>query len=293
MNECRICPRECGADRGTHPGYCGAWNRAHIARAALHFWEEPPISGTRGSGAVFFSGCNLSCVFCQNYQINHAMVGKETDAQGLADWMLNLQAQGAHNINLVTPAPHVPLLLHAIPLAKKMGLAIPIVYNTNAYEKVENLRALDGLVDVYLPDLKYVSSAISQKYSGAPDYFAFAAPAVGEMFRQCGLLTLDEQGIARRGVIVRHLVLPGSVDETRRVLNYLAGVYPRELTISLMSQYAPISRQLPKPLDRKLLKREYDRAVEHCILCGFENVFTQKTASATLDYTPEFHGIVI
>lgn len=288
-----LCPRECGADRISRAGFCGAYETPNIARAALHFWEEPPISGTRGSGAVFFSGCNLDCIFCQNNSINHTLIGKSADGVRLADIMLSLEAHGAHNINLVSPAPFVRTLCKAIPLARSKGLAVPIVYNTNAYEKTEALRRLDGLVDIYLPDLKYMTSGISEKYSRAADYAEFAVPAIAEMARQCGMLQTDAEGIAVRGLLIRHLVLPGSVDETRRVIDHIVQNYPKDIAFSLMGQYAPNGCALPGPLSRKLLKREYDRAVDYAIIRGLTNVFIQDLTSANGCFTPEFDGSVI
>lgn len=293
MSGCMICPRACGADRMNARGGCGAGIYPNIARAALHFYEEPAVSGTRGSGAVFFSGCNLDCVFCQNSAINHTMVGRTADVGALAGIMLRMQGEGAHNINLVSPAPFAGVLREAIPVARAKGLAVPIVYNTNAYEKIETLRALTGLVDVYLPDLKYVSPKISLLYSGSADYFDYAAPAIQEMFDQCGLLVTDGEGIAARGVIIRHLVLPGSLDETRRVIDHIAAHYPKEIAFSLMGQYVPNGAALPAPLDRKLLQREYDRAVDYALSRGLTNVLIQKLSSASLEYTPVFDGTVI
>ncbi|HWQ58670.1 MAG TPA: radical SAM protein [Clostridia bacterium] len=292
MSVCTLCPRACGVDRETSLGFCGVrWN-PNIARAALHFWEEPSISGPRGSGAVFFCGCNLACVFCQNRAINHALVGPEADAEALAAIMLSLQKSGAHNVNLVSPAPFAPILREAIPRAREMGLIIPIVYNTNAYEKVETLRSLSSLVDVYLPDLKYVSTLIAAKYSGAADYFTFASRAVEEMFAQCGPLITNGEGIAVRGVIIRHLVLPGSVDETRRVVDHIASNFPPDTALSLMGQYVPNGGSLPAPLERRLLRREYDRAIDYALQRGLTNVLVQELSSASLDFTPEFDGRV-
>ena len=293
MDNCILCPRECGANRITSKGACGAPYFPYIARAALHMWEEPCISGNRGSGTIFFCGCNLKCVFCQNHDISNGSVGEQYDAEGLADIMLALEKEGAHNINLVSPAPFVPLLAEAILTAKEKGLALPVVYNTNAYEKVETLKRMEGLVDIFLPDLKYVDSRISKKYSGAEDYFAFAAPAIAEMYRQRGLLKTDESGMAVSGVIIRHLVLPGSVDETRRVLDHLANNYPKDIAVSLMGQYVPFykAKEMP-PLNRKLLQREYDRAVDYCLSLGFENVMIQELDSAKSEYTPVFDGSV-
>lgn len=292
MTRCMLCPRACGADRTKTVGACGAGELPVIARAALHFWEEPAISGTRGSGAIFFCGCNLDCLFCQNYRINHALVGRTWGAEELGALMLRLQAQGAHNINLVTPAPHVNTIIPAVTYAREAGLSIPIVYNTNAYETIETLKRLDGIVDIYLPDLKYVSARIAETYSGARNYADYATQAVLEMQRQCGTLACDENGIATRGLIIRHLVLPGSVDEARLVLDFIAQNLPSETHISLMGQYMPCHRADFYPLNRRLLKKEYARAIAHCRALGFPNVFIQSLTSADASYTPAFDGSV-
>ena len=288
-----LCPRACGVERETHVGFCGAPAQPVIARAALHFWEEPPISGTRGSGAIFFCGCNLDCLFCQNHEINHASIGREWSADELAALMLHLQAEGAHNINLVTPTPHIETIIPAVRRAREQGLQIPIVYNTNGYETIETLHRLEGVVDIYLPDLKYASALPARKYSGAEDYFRYAGPAVVEMHRQCGDLVCDENGIARRGLIVRHLVLPGSVDETRRIIDFIAEKLPLTTHISLMGQYMPCHRasKIP-PLNRKLLRREYDRAIAYCIQLGFEHVSIQSLDASDAAFVPEFNGDV-
>lgn len=298
--KCTICPVECGINRAINVGACGVggfsppegWTASHmalVARAARHYYEEPPISGRNGSGAVFFSGCNMSCIFCQNMKISKTASGKPVNAEMLCDIMLRLQELGSHNINLVTPAPHVTLIEKAIPLAKKQGLSIPIVYNTNAYEKVETLKRLEGLIDIYLPDLKYVNSITAQKYSGRKNYFEIASNAVLEMQRQCGVLTKDESGIAIRGLIIRHLVLPGSVDEARGILDFIKENMPLETHISLMSQYTPMF-DLNPPLNRRLLKKEYNRAVEYALSLNFINLYLQELSSAESSYTPEFNG---
>ena len=292
---CTVCPRLCPVDRRVRPGYCGALALPQVARAALHLWEEPPISGTRGSGAVFFSGCNLRCVFCQNSDISASIRGKFCDEAALCRIFLDLQAQGAHNINLVTPMPHTPVLIRALRLAKEQGLRIPILWNTNGYERVETLRELSGLVDLYLPDFKYVSERLSQKYSGAADYFPVAAAALAEMWRQCGPLVLNEEGIAQKGVLVRHLVLPGSVDEARRVIDFLFKTYGDALSLSLMRQYTPMYRALSEPenfpfLTRRVTAREYNRTVDYALSKGMTRLFLQKAEAATDAYTPAFDG---
>lgn len=297
MANCFDCPIMCGADRTKgETGVCGVGGRSFVCRAARHYYEEPPISGTRGSGAIFFAGCNMRCIFCQNSEISRSG-GEElpaahaVDEAELADIMLRMEALGAHNVNLVTPTPHIKLIEKAIPKARASGLKIPIVYNTNGYERVSALRRIEGLVDIYLPDLKYVSPVLSERYSGRRDYFETASNAILEMHRQVGLLKTDDEGIAESGLIVRHLVLPCSVDDTRRVLDFIARELPLETSISLMSQYTPVEG-MKKPLDRRLTKGEYRRAVEYAIDLGFDNVFTQKLSSASLDFTPEFDGII-
>ncbi len=299
---CRLCPLECGANRRLERGKCGvggfqsgelggrnALLCARVARCARHYYEEPPISGTRGSGAVFFSGCNMTCVFCQNHDISQSEKGRLLGPDELCEAMLRLQELGAHNVNLVTPSPHTLLIIKAIKKARLCGLQIPIVYNTNAYEKVETLKLLEGLVDIYLPDLKYRSEIPAAKYSGRADYFEIASRAVLEMQRQCGVLETDENGIARRGLIVRHLVLPGSVDQARGVLDWLSENLPIETHISLMSQYTPFCDP-PPPLNRRLLRREYKRALEHALSLGFTNIYAQELSSASSDFTPDFSG---
>ncbi len=294
MASCFNCPLMCGADRSKgETGACGVGGASFAARAARHFFEEPPISGTLGSGAIFFTGCNMRCVFCQNIEIStkggEDLCAQPLDKTRLAEVMLRLQELGSHNINLVTPTPHLELILAAIPEARSRGLTVPIVYNTNGYERAESIKRLEGLVDIYLPDLKYVSPRLSLKYSGRADYFDFAAPALAEMQRQAGVMTADENGIAVKGLMVRHLVLPAAVDETRRVLDYIHDNFPQETYISLMSQYTPI-QNMKKPLDRRLKKAEYDRAVDYAISLGFTNVFIQALSSAEKDFTPDFNG---
>ena len=295
MSGCFNCPLMCGADRlSGRIGACGAGRHTYVARAARHYFEEPPISGTKGSGAIFFTGCNMRCVFCQNHNISVGGSGKSAgetvcDAYELASVMLRMQELGAHNVNLVTPTPHIDTIAKAIPIARKAGLTVPIVYNTNGYERAESLKRLSGLIEVYLPDLKYVSPALSQRYSGRADYFEYALPALLEMQWQVGSLRCDDNGIAVQGLIVRHLVLPAAVDETRRVLDVIKASLPEGTYVSLMSQYTPIEG-MKKPLDRRLTKAEYGRAVDYAISIGMTNVFIQKLSSADSAYTPDFDG---
>jgi len=248
------------------------------------------FSGSRGSGTVFFSGCNLGCLFCQNYDISARQKGQLCDSSALAELFLKLQEQGAHNINLVTPTPHVEVIREAIVRAKEQGLILPILYNTNGYELVEVLRSLEGLIDIYLPDLKYVDPALSKRLSGAADYFSFAEKALEEMYRQVGPLMLDEDGIAKKGVLTRHLVLPGCVTDTCRVLDHIHDTYGKNMYVSLMRQYAPAGclEKLPKVLQRPLTDREYQTAVDHCRMLGMQAVLLQEKEAADRAFTPPF-----
>jgi len=245
------------------------------------------FSGTRGSGAVFFSGCPLRCAFCQNREISAFQKGEVCDEGRLSELFLDLQAQGAHNINLVTPTPHLAAIRPALLRAKTEGLRIPVLYNTGGYDDVEALRKMEGLIDIYLPDLKYATPELSLRFSGTADYFQYAAPAILEMQRQVGALQINEAGIASRGLLIRHLVLPACVDETRRVLDFIAEALPEGTWISLMRQYTPAS-SLPPPLHRRVTRREYDRAVEYCIQTGLSNVLIQERAAADAAFTPPF-----
>ena len=285
---CHLCPRNCGADRIDSFGFCGAGLYPHVAKTMLHFWEEPFISGNRGSGAVFFSGCNLGCTFCQNYTIHDATQGFTADERTLSDLFLELAQKGAHNINLVTPTPHLPTIIKALIKAKAAGLTIPIVYNCGGYERAESIKALDGLIDVYLPDIKYVSSDLSRRFSGAADYFQYAAPAVEEMHRQVGGLKLNQDGIAVSGMVIRHLVLPCCIDDTRRVLKFIADRLPLDTQISLMRQYAPTPAVAGTVLDRKITDREYERSISYALSLGLTHMLIQEKTSASLEFTPTF-----
>ncbi|GAB4231185.1 MAG: radical SAM protein [Deltaproteobacteria bacterium] len=278
LSACGLCPRECGANRlAGERGFCGAGRQARVAAVSLHHGEEPPISGTRGSGTVFFSHCNMKCLFCQNYPISQYGNGREMDAETLAGELLRLQEQGAHNVNFVTPTPHVPQLVEAVLLARGKGFAIPVVYNTNGYDSLGTLALLDGVVDIYLPDAKYASRGLAREASGTPDYPERNAAAIAEMVRQVGFLDAVEDGVASRGVLVRHLVLPGKVEETEAVLSRLAGAHGTELPLSLMGQYFPAWKAASVPgYDRKPTRREYGRAIAAARRLGFRNVFLQE-----------------
>lgn len=287
---CVLCPRNCNSNRANgEKGFCMESDKIMLARAALHMWEEPCISGEEGSGAVFFSGCNLRCVFCQNHEISGGEAGMEVSVERLAEIFLNLQKQGANNINLVTPSHYVPQIREALLLAKKQGLILPIVYNSSAYEKTETLRLLDGLVDIYLPDLKYCSSGLSLKYSKAADYFAVASLAITEMVRQVGTPVFDERDIMKKGVIVRHLALPGCAEDSRAVIKYLYDTYGDDIFISLMNQYTPLLHVAAYPeLNRRLTEEEYDELVDYAIDLGIENGFIQEGDTVGESFIPAF-----
>lgn len=263
-----------------------------VARASLHKWEEPCISGESGSGTVFFSGCPLKCVYCQNRTIAIGGTGKDITTERLSEIFLELQQKGACNINLVTPTHYILQIIAALKLAKSNGLRLPIVYNTGSYEKAETLRLLEGLIDIYLPDLKYVSSRLSSRYSNAPDYFEKAKAAITEMFRQTGGFVIDpSSGLMKRGVLVRHLMLPGQLADSRRVVKYLYQTYQDQILISVMSQYTPVGSFPAMPeLNRKVSHKEYNALVAYCISLGIENGFIQEGDSAAESFIPPFDG---
>lgn len=285
---CTLCPRLCAAERtpALGDGYCRMPAGLRVARAALHQWEEPPISGTRGAGAVFFSGCTLRCCYCQNGRISAGGQGKDITPRRLREIFDELIAQGAHNIELVTATHFLPWILPAL----EPRLPVPVVYNCGGYERVETLRALEGRVDIYLPDLKYADGALAEALSGAPDYFPVACDAIREMFRQTGRPVYDEEGIMQRGVIVRHLVLPGYPDNTRRVLDWLSETFaPGDVVVSLMSQYTPPAGMTGR-LARRVTAAEYRAAVSYMRACGITDGFVQERTSAEEAYTPAFDG---
>ena len=281
---CTLCPRRCGVDRSVKRGYCGMGESPRIARAALHFWEEPCISGKRGSGAVFFSGCTLRCAYCQNWEISHEGAGKDVTPRRLAEIFRMLEDQGAHNLNLVTGTPFVPAILEALEIGRP---GIPVVWNTGGYETVETLRMLEGAVDVYLPDLKHVSPRLSRLCAGAPDYFEAASAALREMCRQTGKCIYDGDGLMRKGVLVRHLILPGCTGDSMRALDFIAESLPAGTPVSLMRQYTPIPQCAVPGLDRRVTDREYERVLAHFRALGLSG-YTQEKEAADQAYTPPF-----
>ena len=283
---CKLCPRRCGVNRAEKRGYCGMGLQPRVARAALHFWEEPCISGSRGSGAVFFSGCTLRCAYCQNYAISHEGEGREITPSRLADIFRSLYEQGAHNLNLVTGTQFVPAILDAFALYKP---PIPVVWNCGGYELPETLALLDGIVDVYLPDLKHVSSRLSALCAQAPDYFAVASAALREMCRQAGAAVYDAEGLMQRGVLIRHLILPGCTGDSCRALDFIAQELPEGVPVSLMRQYSPEPWCKIKGLERRVTDAEYARVLAHFQALGLSG-YTQEKGSASAAYTPAFDG---
>lgn len=286
---CSLCPRACGVNRTRgERGFCGADDRLKVARAALHFWEEPCLSGKRGSGTVFFSHCNLRCCYCQNREISSGSFGKEISTERLAEIFLSLQAQGAHNINLVTPTQYYPHIIQALLLAKKRGLLLPIVCNSGGYERVETLKKLDGLIDIYLPDFKYYDERYALRYSAAPRYMEIAAAAVEEMLRQTGSPQFDGEGMMQKGVIVRHLALPGLSDDSKRVVKFLNRTFGNRIILSLMSQYTPPKDIAFPELSSPLARDDYDDLVEYAQLIGVENAYVQEEGCAEESFIPPF-----
>jgi len=290
MSNCTLCPRNCGVDRAAGKlGYCGMPAEIIAARAALHMWEEPCLVGENGSGTVFFSGCNLKCTFCQNHDIAVGHTGKPITLHRLSEIFLDLQEKGAANINLVTPSHYIPQIRLALQNAKEQGLTLPIVYNTGAYEKPESLQMLEGLIDIYLPDFKYFSSELSTRYSFASDYFEQARKSLAEMYRQTGPCVFDKQGLLKRGIIVRHLLLPGQTKDTKKVLHYLHDTYGNNIWISIMNQYTPLAHVAHIPeLNRTISANEYDRVVDYAIRLGIENAFIQEGETAQESFIPPF-----
>ena len=284
---CDLCPRQCAVDRHRQKGFCGCTDGMRIARIGLHRFEEPCICGTGGSGGVFFSGCNLRCEFCQNKVLQSGSLGQVFTPEELAQAMLDLEKIGAENINLVTPTPHVEGIITAIDLAKSKGLTLPIVYNTNGYLSVDTVDKLSKYVDIWLPDFKYHDQRLADRFSKAPRYFEITLAAIGRMLEHSGQLLLDETGKAKQGVLIRHLVLPACVYDTRDILSAIATHFGTETYLSLMHQFTPQPDAQP-PLDRRLTKREYENAIRTCLDLGFTRVFIQEAQSATFAYTPEF-----
>ena len=287
---CLLCPRKCGINRSTgQTGVCGVSSEIKVARAALHYWEEPCISGKRGSGAVFFSGCSLHCVFCQNREISDGKEGKVISKERLSDIFIELAGKGANNINLVTPGQYIPDIVWAVNDAKSRGMKLPIIYNTSGYENVTELKLLEGIVDVYLPDFKYMDSTLSARYSRAKDYPSVAKQALSEMVRQQPDVVIDDAtGLIQKGVIVRQLLLPGHVNDAKAVLKYLYDTYHDHVYISMMSQFTPIALKDYPEINRTVTKREYERLVNYALEIGITNAFIQEGDVAKDSFIPAF-----
>ena len=292
IEKCTLCPRLCGADRSVSPGVCGVSGEGiMVARASLHMWEEPCISGERGSGTIFFSGCSLRCVYCQNEPISRGRAGKSVDEERLCEIMLSLQEKGAHNINMVTPTHYTDRIIRSVKLARDRGLCVPIVWNTSGYERAGTLRSLRGIVDIYLTDFKYMSPDLAERYSKARDYPAVASEALREMVSQQGEIVTDEEGMLQRGVIVRHLVLPGCTQDSMDVIDHVYSSCGDSVILSIMSQYTPMETLGDYPeLKRKITEQEYEAVVDHAVSIGVENAFIQEGEAASESFIPPFDG---
>ncbi|MBR3305734.1 MAG: radical SAM protein [Lachnospiraceae bacterium] len=295
FRSCRLCPRACGADRSAgKKGFCGATAEMRIARAALHFWEEPCISGTEGSGTIFFSGCGLGCVFCQNHEISgrvRELPGKTVSPGELSEYFFRLKEEGANNINLVTADIYIPSVAEAVRIAKDQGFDLPFVFNTGSYITVESLKILEGLTDIYLPDAKFYSEKTAKRYAAAPDYARVSKAAIAEMVRQCGECVFDEKGMMKRGVIIRHLLLPGRLLEAKLILQELWKAYGDRVWFSLLWQYTPLS-SLPDgfpELERRVYQREYKELCDHADKLGIRNAWIQEEGCAEEDFIPDFN----
>lgn len=292
LKNCALCPRNCKVDRTSGKlGFCKAYERIKIAKAYLHRWEEPPISGTNGSGTVFFSHCNMGCVFCQNYKISSLHQGKYVTVAELCDIFLDLQNKNAHNINLVTPTHYIPQIADALVMAKKKGLKLPVVYNCGGYENVEALELLDGLIDIYMPDMKYYDDKYAIKYSNAPNYFEFAKKAIKEMYRQTGKNKFDNNGIMTKGVIVRHMMLPTLLFDSKKIIDYLYSEYGDNIYISIMSQYTPMPNVKDYPeINRAVPKEYYNLLVDYASGLGIKNAFIQGEDAVGESFIPDFYN---
>ena len=289
LKKCNLCPRNCSVNRYESLGYCKQSNKIRISKAILTYFEEPCISNEKGSGTIFFSGCNLGCIFCQNEKISHNNYGMEITIKRLAEIMIELEKKGAININLVTPTPHIVGIKKAIIKAKQMGLKLPIIYNTSSYENVEALKTLDGLIDIYLPDLKYYDDNYALKYSCAKNYFQVATKAIKEMYRQVGNLEFTEDGNIKKGVIVRHLMLPTLKNDSKKIIKYLYDTYHDNIYLSIMNQYTVMKKLKYEELNQKVKKKDYDELIEYAITIGVKNAYCQLDNTSSKDFIPDFN----
>ena len=293
LKHCNLCPRKCLVNRYTDKGYCGATNRIKLAYYSLHMWEEPVISGDNGSGTIFFSHCNLRCLYCQNKKISIDGYGKYITNKRLGEIMLELQDRGAHNINLVTPTHYVPQISSVLKKIKNNTLKIPVVYNTSSYENIGTLMMMKNLVDIYLADLKYFDDSLGEKYSGCHDYFEIATMAIDEMYRQVGSIELDKNGMLKKGLVVRVLILPGHIHDAKEIINYLYKTYGDDIYISIMNQYTPVNMCLYDNLNRKLTDEEYDEVVNYALTIGVTKAFIQEGDTAMESFIPNFDKSII
>jgi putative pyruvate formate lyase activating enzyme len=287
---CRLCPRNCGVNRlNNETGYCNSGEKVKIAHVSLHHWEEPCISGSSGSGTIFFSNCNMKCAYCQNAKISTLGYGKEISINELAEIMLSQQAKKAHNINLVTPTHYVPQIIQAIKIAKKFGLHIPIVYNTNSYENIETIQALKDYIQIFLADFKYFNDKYSVKYSNSKDYFKTAKNSINQMFNDVGQLTFSHDGLIQKGIIIRHLMLPGLLFDSKKIIDYIATTYGSNVYISLMNQYTPTfnSKNFPE-INKEINPKHYDALIDYCLSKEITNVFIQNEGTVSESFIPNF-----
>ena len=293
LKECVICPRKCGVNRYLKRGFCGASNKIRIAYYSLHKWEEPVLSGINGSGTIFFSYCNLKCIYCQNRPLSFDGYGRNITNKRLKEIILELQDKGAHNINLVTPTHYVPQIVSVLRKIKNNELKIPVVYNTSSYENVGTIMMMRGLVDIYLADLKYYDDKLGKIYSGCNDYFEIATMAIDEMVRQTGHCVFAQDGMLKSGVIVRVLILPGHTDDAKKIINYLYKTYHDDIIISIMNQYTPIYKCIYENLNRKVSEDEYDDVINYAISIGVNNAFIQEGEAASESFIPEFDKSIV
>ena len=287
--KCNLCPRNCLVDRTKTLGYCKATDKVKVARSALHYFEEPSISGTNGSGTIFFSNCNLKCCYCQNKEISTDGFGKEITIERLSEMMLELEEKHANNINLVTPTHYVPSIIEAIKLARSKGLSIPIVYNTSGYESVETLKLLDGYIDIYLTDFKYFDNKLGKELSKCPNYFEVVSKALDEMYRQTGKNKFDDNGLMTKGIIVRCLVLPTKSDDTKKIINYLYKKYQDNIYLSIMNQYTPVNFIKEYPfLNKTISEDEYNDVIDYAIDLGIKNAYMQEGGTCSESFIPSF-----
>lgn len=291
ITHCNLCPRRCGVNRTQRAGFCGAGDKVRIALVSLHQWEEPCLVGEKGAGTVFFSYCNLRCVYCQNHEISHGGKGQEVTVERLAEIFLEQQARGAATLDLVTPTHYVPQIIEALDRAKSKGFALPVVYNSSGYETVETIEALRGYVDIFLPDLKYKEEASGSEYSAAADYFACASEAIKKMVEITGPVQFADNGQMKKGVLARHMILPGHRHESMALVKWLWETFGKSIQVSLMSQYTPMYKASEhKKINRRLTTFEYESVVEYALSLGLENAYVQERRSASEEYVPDFNG---